>query len=175
MNKSPSEPTVGLAVQLRLDERSSAGDWASRPRGLCNPIFWGLILLHCLEASQTHTHTHIHHTQHHYGYYHPPSSLFVCATQTVLATVRSLILKKPQRVSFLQLPGNIQSMKCCSLKCQFDIKGSCWETRERGGQNIAFDEQGCCVCSRFNGLWRKRVFGNFISRTETYEVLANCL
>lgn len=44
-------------IKLRVDERSSAGYWASHPRGLHNPIFWALILLNCLEASQTHTRT----------------------------------------------------------------------------------------------------------------------
>lgn len=43
-----------------------------------------------------------------------------------------------------------QSVKCCSLKCPFDIKGTCWETEQRGC-NVAFDEQECRVCVQHNG------------------------
>lgn len=120
-----------------------------------NPIFWTLILLHCLHASQK---SYI--IQNHLCKNHSP--IFVSSAQTM----RHSIPKNPQEVSFLQLPGNIKSMKGCSLKCQFDIKGL---LRDWGaGYNIAFDEQGC---SRYNGLWRKceseAVYRNCTSRSNS--------
>lgn len=152
-NWPPSQQWGSLCrIQLRVDERSSAGYWASHPQGLHNPIFWALILLHCLEASQTHTHASYSTIMVNTIHLSPSSILPLRLRQPNRLCYHPLvILKKLQGVGFLQLPGNIKSMKCCSLKCQFDIKGSCWETRE-WGYNIAFDEQGCYVCLRYNGL-----------------------
>lgn len=130
-------------IRLKVDEHSSASYWASQtppPQGLHNPIFWALILLHCLKASQTETYnTIIDNALHH------PSSSLPHGPHPRRNPL--IILKEPRgkECGFLQLPGNIKFMKCCSLKCPFDIKGTCWE-REQQGCNVAFDQQGCRVC-----------------------------
>lgn len=109
------------------------------PQGFCNPIFWALILLHRLKASQTETYNTIIDNALH----HPSSSLPHPRLHPLIILVGPRGARFPRSCQAISKP-----VKSRSLKCPFDIKGTCWET-ERRGCNVAFDEED--VRSRYNG------------------------